>query len=120
MADNNSPIEEKKFSHVIEHLPEEKESWVNVEVKILGKGPSPLEFSFSISVEEFIWQDDDSAGKIALEEFFTDDAEIDINEVPFLIVDMISYVCKNLGPVDEDFKGIFNLMVEFKLKPVMP
>lgn len=118
MAENNNlPFEVTKLDHHIKHQPEAKGFNIDVEVKILGKGSSPLEFDFSCSVDEFIWEDDDCPGKIALYEFFIHDAGMDHNEAQPLLNDLILYVGKCLQSID-DFKGVFSLMLEVSLKPV--
>ncbi|KAL9305091.1 hypothetical protein AtNW77_Chr1g0004951 [Arabidopsis thaliana] len=122
MADHNNtpPFDLTKLDHYIKYQPREEaeDFFVHVEVKVLGKGSSPLEISFSTSVYEFVWEDEDCYELVELYEFFTEDAGIDAFEAQFLVNDLILYVNKTTRPLDEDFTGVFKLMAEVTLKPV--
>lgn len=118
MANNNTLSFEVKLDHYIKHQSEAEGFNVDVDVKILGKGSSPLEFDFSCSVNEFIWEDLYCPGKVALYEFLIHDAGIDHDEAQPLLHDMILYAGKCLRSVDDNFKGVFSLMVEVGPKPI--
>ncbi|KAG7653162.1 hypothetical protein ISN44_As01g004550 [Arabidopsis suecica] len=121
MADHNTPpYDLTKLDHYIKYQPPEEaeDFFVDVEVKVLGKGSSPLEIFFSTSVHDFIWEDEDCYEKAELYEFFVEDAGIDSYEAQFLVNDLILYVNKVTRPLDEDFTGVFKLMAEVRVKPV--
>lgn len=121
MADHNTPpFEVTKLDHYIKYQPEDEDFDVDVEVKVLRQGSSPLDifFEFSSSVHDFIWEDEDCQEKVELYELFVDDAGIDAFEAQFLVNDLILYVCHMTQLLDEEFTGVFKLMVEVRVKSV--